>query len=66
MCILPFVERIPIPPRPTIDNIIDSKSQLFIFFFPHPEPCRVAQSAARLTQEPEVPGPASYFRFSFR
>ena len=33
-------------------------------------PGRVAQSVARLTQEPEVPGsipgPAIYFRFSFR
>ena len=33
-------------------------------------PGRVAQSVARLTQEPEVsgsiPGPATYFRFSFR
>ena len=31
---------------------------------------RIAQSVARLTQEPEVqgliPGPATYFRFSFR
>ena len=67
---VPFVVRIPIPPRPKIDNNIDSDSQLFIFFFPHHEPGRVAQSAARLTQEPEVPGPipgpVSYFRFSFR
>ena len=34
------------------------------------EPDLVAQSVARLTQEPEVPGsipgPATYFRFSFR
>ena len=34
------------------------------------EPERVAQSVARLPQEPEVPGsipgPATYFRFSFR
>ena len=33
-------------------------------------PGRVAQSVARLTEEPEVPGsipgPATYFRFSFR
>ena len=33
------------------------------------KPGRVAQSVARLTQEPEVPGsmpgPATYFRFSF-
>ena len=33
-------------------------------------PDRVAQSTARLTHEPEVPGsipgPATYFRFSFR
>ena len=33
-------------------------------------PGRVAQSVARLTKEPEVPGsipgPATYFRFSFR
>ena len=33
-------------------------------------PGRVAQSVARLTHEPEVPGsipgPATYFRFSFR
>ena len=33
-------------------------------------PGRVAQSVARLTQEPEVPvsipGPATYFHFSFR
>ena len=35
-----------------------------------PTPGRVAQSVARLTQEPEIPGsihgPATYFRFSFR
>ena len=34
------------------------------------QPDRVAQSVARLTHEPEVPGlipgPATYFRFSFR
>ena len=34
------------------------------------KPGRVAQSVARLTLEPEVsgsiPGPATYFRFSFR
>ena len=33
-------------------------------------PGRVAQSVARLNREPEVPvwipGPATYFRFSFR
>ena len=38
--------------------------------FPHHEPSRVAQSVAHLTQEPKVPGPipgpAAYFRFSFR
>ena len=33
MCILPFVVRFPIPPRPTNDNNIDSDSQLFIFPF---------------------------------
>ena len=52
MCILPFVVRIPIPPRPKIDNNI-----AIHISFPHHEPGRVAQSVARLTQEPEVPGP---------
>ena len=33
MCILPFVVRIPIPALPTIDNNINSDSQLFIFPF---------------------------------
>ena len=33
ICILPFVLRIPILPRPTIDNNINSDSQLFIFPF---------------------------------
>ena len=33
MCILPFVVRIPIPTRSTIDDNIYSDSQLFIFLF---------------------------------
>ena len=33
MCFLPFVVRIPIPPRPTFDNNINSDSQLFIVPF---------------------------------
>ena len=71
MCILPFVVRIPIPPRPTIDNNINYDSQLFMFpFLIMSRAMRVAQSVARLTQEPKVSGPipglATYFRFSFR
>ena len=49
--------------------MLDFVYNTFGFFDPS-TPGRVAQSVAHLTQEPEVPGsipgPATYFRFSFR
>ena len=50
---------------PSVQNSLDAESA-----FKRCTPGRVAQSVGRLTQEPEVPGsipgPATYFRFSFR
>ena len=46
------------------------KFKNFAYLFDCTKPGRVAQSVARLTPEPKapgsIPGPATYFRFSFR
>ena len=66
ICILPFVVRILIPPRPTVVDNISSDSQLFIF------PFLIISRAASQSVAPEsevlgsIPGLATYFYFSFR
>ena len=57
ICILPFVLRVPIPPRSQL--LITSILTVIHISSPHHKPGRVAQSVARLTKEPEVPGPNS-------
>ena len=57
ICILPFVLLVPIPPRSKL--LITSILTVIHISSPHHKPGRVAQSVARLTKEPEVPGPNS-------